>query len=83
MKRIAIFIEHLDVYGGIERVTANLATELAKYAKVSIVARSGSLSKERINWYPANVELIELGILSIRPYREFFKWRKTIIGLYR
>lgn len=78
MKRIAFFIEHLDLYGGIERVTANLAAELAKYAKVSIVARSGSLSKDRINWYPANVELIELGILSIRPYREFFKWRKRL-----
>ena len=64
MKKIAFLIRNLDIYGGVERVTANLAREFQNYAEVYIVSYLKNTNGQYLDWYPENVKLLELGLES-------------------
>ena len=77
MKKIAFFINHLDSFGGIERVTANITKELLKYAEVYIVSIIKDDTEEILDWYPSKAKFIKLDTqYSIHKY--YFSNRKKI-----
>lgn len=78
MKKVAIFIDNFNVYGGVERVTANMATELAKYSDIFIIACQGGGKDEKIQWYPDSVRFIGLDIYPFHIFRDFYRIRKII-----
>ena len=78
MKKIAFLIRNLDIYGGVERVTANLAREFQNYAEVYIVSYLKNTNGQYLDWYPENVKLLELGLESFSIHKDYFRNRKIL-----
>ena len=78
MKKVAFFINYIDIYGGIERVTAALSSELLDYAEIYIVSCLKSSADIVLDWYPKKAKVISLNMDSLSVHKHFFEVRNNL-----
>ena len=86
MKKILVYVNSMNNYGGIERVISNLSNELSKYYEITILVKDKPVSAYKMNSL-VNIETIDVELKMNmnsrlkRVYQVFFNILKSIKAL--